>query len=165
MDIVLDSGHMVEFLAQYHNKNLADYGYGRFQPVGLFSAEVARRLNVIVRTNKSTGFSLVIASSFTIVEISRKWREMVGTKFTEEQLYAFLREPPTWFSLAPVDEQLEHFFIYVPNRNSRMEPIEWTDAIHMATVFSRGEDPSLATLATTDGKLKQMLADTGRVVL
>lgn len=165
MDIVLDSGHMVELVAQYFDKNLANYGYGRFQAVGVFSVEIARRLNSIVQTSRTSGFSLVIASTFTIVEISRKWKEMVGTKFTVEQFYAFLQEPPSWFSLAPVDEQLSPFFIYVPNRNSKMESIEWTDAIHMATVFSRGDDPSSATLATTDGKLKQILVDKGRIVI
>jgi hypothetical protein len=156
---------MVELVTQYYDESRANYGYGRFQPVGLFSVEVARRLNNVVQTSRSSGFSLIIASTFTIVEISRKWEEMVGTKFTEAQLYAFLQEPPTWFNLAPIDEQLTSFFNYVPNYNSKMESIEWTDAIHIATVLSRGDDPSVATLATTDGKLKQLLLDTGRVVL
>lgn len=165
MDIVLDSGHVVELLAQYYDENRADYGYGRFNPDGMFTSKVAQLLNRIVLTSRQEGFKLVIASAFAIVEIARKWQEMVNGKFSHEQFYAFIHEPPTWFSLAPVDQQLAPYFMSVPNRNSKMESIEWTDAIHMATVLSRGQNPSSATLATTDGKLRQLLVDIGRIVL
>ena len=165
MDIVLDSGHLVELLEQYYDENRANYGYGRFRAEGLFSCKLTNKLNNVIRNSEGLHFSCVIASTFTFVEISRKWEEMVGNKFTEEQFYVFAKETPTWFNIAPVDDQLTPFSLNVPNYNSKSEPIEWTDAIHMATVLSRGDDASSATLATTDRKLKQMLVDLDREVL
>lgn len=162
---MLDSGHLVELLEQYYDENRANYGYGRFRSEGLFSNKFTGRLNNIIRSREGLHLGFVIASTFTFVEISRKWEEMVGNRFTEEQFYVFVREPPTWFNIAPVDDQLTPFFLNIPNYNSKLEPIEWTDAICMATVLSRGDDASSATLATTDLKLKQMLIDLGREVL
>ncbi len=165
MDIVLDSDHLVELLEQYYDEKRADRGYGRFGSEGLFSNRLTSRLNNIIRNSEGLHLSFVIASTFTFVEISRQWEEMVGNKFTEEQFYVFVKEAPTWFNIAPVDDQLAPFFLNIPNDNSKSEPIEWTDAIHMATVLSRGEDASAATLATSDRKWKQLLIDLGREVL
>jgi hypothetical protein len=61
-----------------------------------------------------------------------------------------------------MDEDLLPFYAKVPKYvvlNSRVVPIEWTDAVHLATMFSRGEE---AVMATTDGKVKQALTIEGR---
>ena len=162
MDLVLDSDYLADLLAQYFNPECADYGNGRFRPLGYITGNLASRLNTIMRSSASGVFSLVIASTFAFVEISRKWAPIVKNRFTVPQMHSFIRQSPDWFSIAPVDSDLLKSFKCAPRMNSKFESIEWTDNIHMATVLSRGHNPSTATLVTNDLKLRTLLDDQGR---
>ena len=165
IDIILDSNYFVEFLVQYFDSAIANRGMGRFQSSTVFSKELARRLNQVVTTSFKESSKLIVASTFTLIEIARKWDQIVKSRFTIQQLHAFTYQYPVWFSLAPVDEDLIPFFVDVPSTvfmDSKSVPIEWTDAIHLATVVSRGPD---ATLATSDLKVKKVLELQGRPIL
>ena len=167
MDIVLDTGHLAEFLTQYFNDNLANRGQGRFHPQGLISKELARRLNNIMITSQESISNLVIASSLAFVEIARSWDSLGKNKFTIEQFHTFVYQPPIWFDIAPVDNDLLPSFIDVPTAikiGSKFESIEWTDGVHLATALSRGEVASSATLATSDHRLIAILQQQGRAI-
>jgi len=164
VDIVLDTDFLAEFLIQYFDPFVANRGMGRFQTSAVFSRELSRRLNQIVTTSYMGISNLIIASTFAVVEIARKWDEIVQNKFSVQQLHAFTYQYPEWFSLAPVDEDLIPFFMDVPSNvlvNSKITPIEWIDAVHLATVISRGPN---ATLATSDSKAKKVLEIQGRLI-
>jgi len=140
IDIVLDSDYLAEFFIQYFDPDIANHGRGQFHASEVFSKDLARRLNDIVTTASEGISKLVIASTFALIEIARKWDVMVANRFSVQQLHAFVYQYPEWFSLAPVDEDLMPFFVDVPSNvvvDSRFVPIEWTDAIHLATVISR----------------------------
>lgn len=165
IDIVLDSDHLAEFFIQYFDTDIANHGRGQFQASKVFSRALARRLNEIVAATAEGITKLVIASTLALIEIARNWDTLVGNRFSVQQLHAFVHQHPEWFSLAPVDEDLVPFFVDVPSTvvvGSRAVPIEWTDAIHLATVISRGEE---ATLATSDRRARKVLQLEGRVLL
>lgn len=165
IDIVLDSDHLAEFFIQYFNPDIANHGRGKFQAGKVFSEDLARRLNDIVAAVPEGISNLVIASTFALIEIARNWDTLVGSRFSVQQLHAFVYQHPEWFSLAPVDEDLMPFFVDVPSMvlvGSKPVPIEWTDAIHLATVISRGVE---ATLATNDTRAIKVLEQHGRVLL
>lgn len=165
IDIVLDSGHLAEFFTQYFDADIADRGRGKFQAGEVFSEDLARRLNNIVAEAPEGISNLVIASTFALIEIARNWDALVGSRFSVQQLHAFVYQHPEWFSFAPVDEDLMPFFVDVPSMvlvGSNLVPIEWMDAIHLATVISRGGE---ATLATNDTRAIKVLKRHGRVLL
>lgn len=167
MDVILDSDYLSEFLMQYFDSDLANRGNGRFQTNGLISHDLARKLNNIMILSRDGISSLVITSAFAFIEITRKWDSLGEGMFTVDQLHAFLYEPPPWFSIAPVDCDLLPSFIDVPQVvevNSKIEAIEWTDAVHMATVLSRGLLPTDATMATSDRRLKAILRVQRRLI-
>lgn len=168
MDIVLDSNYLTEFLTQYFDDNIANRGHGRFLPQGLISRELARKFNNIMMTSEELLSDLVIASALAFVEIARNWEELVQNRFTIEQLHTFVYQPPIWFDIAPIDNDLLPSFVDVPavvKIGSKLEPIEWTDGVHMATVLSRGEAANSATLATSDHRLIAVLWEQGRRAL
>ena len=165
MDLVLDSDYLADLLAQYFDPTCVDYGDGNFQPLGYISTSLAGRLNTILKSSAWGVFSLVIASTFAFIEMSRKWDPIVNNRFTVTQMHSFIRQTPDWFSIAPVDDDLLSSFVYTSAINSKSESIEWTDNIHMATVLSRGANPSSATLVTNDRKLRTVLRDQGRTLI
>lgn len=168
MDIILDTDYLSEFLSQYFDVGCADREKGRFQARGLISTNLARVLNNIMLASREGISRLVIASAFAFIEISRKWDNLGAGRFSVHQLYAFISQPPDWFSIAPVDNDLLPSFIDIPSNiiiDSKLQPIEWTDAIHMATVISRGDNVNNATLVTSDHRLKVILNDQGRSIL
>lgn len=167
MDVILDSDYLAEFLMQYFDADLANRGDGRFQANGFISHDLARRLNNIMILSRDGISNLVIASAFAFIEIARKWDSLAEGMFTVDQLHAFVYEPPPWFSIAPVDYDLLPSFIDVPTAikvSSTLEAIEWTDAVHMATVISRGLLPTDATMATSDRRLKTILRVQERLI-
>ncbi len=167
MEVILDSDYLAEFLMQYFDNDLANRGNGRFQTNGLISHDLARKLNNIMILSREGISNLVITSAFAFIEIARKWDSLAEGMFTVDQLHAFIYEPPPWFSIAPVDYDLLPSFIDVPivvEVNSKVETIEWTDAVHMATVISRGLLPTDATMATSDRRLKAILRVQKRLI-
>ncbi|MFC1865758.1 hypothetical protein ACFLYB_03500 [Chloroflexota bacterium] len=160
MDVILDTNYLAEYLKQYFNPDLANRGDGIFQANDLISPDLARSLNSIMILSGDGISNLVIASTFAFIELARNWESLAEGMFTVDQLHAFVYEPPPWFSIAPVDYDLLPYFIDVPTVvvvNSKLEAVEWTDAVHMATVISRGLLPTDATMATSDVRLKGIL--------
>jgi len=164
MDVILDANCLGDFFYQYFSEDYANYGDGIFKPNGNITKNLAYRINSIMKSESNIGYGSVIASAFAFIEISRKWREIVNNRFMPYQLWAFINHHPIWFNIAAVDQDLMSSFAYVPNVNSDLKTIEWTDAIYVATVFSRG-DAKTSTLVTSDGRLKKLMADNGRVVM
>jgi hypothetical protein len=172
-DVILDSNVLADFLAQYFNPAEADRGRGSFVATGPITRGLASRLNRILTTerggweplgpNVTREVALVVASSFAFVEIVRNWDSMVQDRFTVEMFHAFICQPPEWFDIAPVDEDLLPSLERVPRSvadHSRLVPIELPDALHVATTVSRGER---ALLATTDQRLRSMGLLAGRL--
>jgi len=165
-DIILDTMVLGDFLAQYFdsagvNRGL---GVGRFMHGGTITKNLSRKLNTFLCDGQEPLGSLVIASAFAFVELARKWDLFVGGRFSMDQLHAFVDQPPDWFDIAPVDEDLLPFYVNVPGLvylGGQHVPIEWTDAVHVATTLSRGHT---ALLATTDRKIKAMNLFIHRVV-
>lgn len=156
-DLVLDTDVLAEFIGQYFGP--AERGRAPFEAEGCVSGETARRLNSICVWTEAAGAvgPLVVASALAFVEMVRGWEQIVRRRFKTYQLAAFLEQPPEWFSVAPVDEQLVEFFCSVPAHvtmpGGDTAPIEWTDAVHVATVLSRGPN---CLLATTDRPVRSI---------
>jgi hypothetical protein len=162
-DLVLDTDALADFLAQYFGPT--GRGQGRFTASAWLSEEAARQINSI--RDRSLGGvlrDLVIASCLAFVEVVRKWESLSRGRFQPWQLKAFLQQPPEWFSVAPVDEDLLESFLDVPGRvlmrGGDQQNVEWTDAVHVATVLSR----SNALFRTQDRRLRQIEQLAGRVV-
>jgi hypothetical protein len=163
-DIVLDTDALADFLAQYFGP--ADRGRGRFAATQWLSEAAAREINRI-RDRAAGGVlrDLVIASCLAFVEVVRKWDALAQDRFHPWQLKAFLQQPPEWFSVSPVDEDLVEYFLGVPAEvvmpGGKSEVVEWTDAVHVATVFSRGD---ASIFHTRDHRLRRIERLVGRVV-
>lgn len=156
-DIVLDTNVLADFLGQYFGP--AERGRNEFHEGCWLSLEAARRTTQICRWYEvdQTPTCLVVASSFAFVEIAQHWNALARDRFQPHQLAAFLRQPPGWFSVAPVDEDLVEFFCCVPSdvwmQDGSARPIEWTDAVHIATLLSRD---STCLFATVDRRLRRL---------
>ncbi|MBI3960671.1 MAG: hypothetical protein HY328_17820 [Chloroflexi bacterium] len=150
-DLVLDVGALADLLAQTLTSNRRDAV--RFHSDRFIPSPVVKVLNHIVR---SDGRYVVVASAFAFIELAHKWDEIVQGRFQARQLAAFLADPPDWFVVAAMERALIRFLCDVPSEvvvsSGRLQPIEWTDAIHAATTFSREE----ARLVTTDLRLRQI---------
>lgn len=164
-DLVLDTNVLAEFLSQYFGP--AERGRASFKCRQNLSSEAVRRINKIRERGEleDSVTSIVISSALAFVELVRQWDEIVRDRFEPHQLAAFLEQPPDWFSVAPLDEDLIEFFCDVPTQVAMaegvLEPIEWTDAVHAATVFSRGDS---CLIVTTDQRLRNMACLHGRVL-
>jgi len=154
-DIVMDTNILSDMIAQYYEE-VRDGG--SFKIKGYLNANLVRELNKIVRWN--TGIyeesypGLVTASSLAFVEIARKFDEIARERFTFNQFAAFIDQPPEWFFISAVDKTLFLHLNELPGQIQflgKVLPIEWTDAIHMATATSRDE-PWL--LAITDPRMR-----------
>lgn len=162
-DVVLDTCVLGPFLVQYFQHDAANRGSGRFHASGLLTGALAERLNRIARQYSLS--AVVVASAFAFVELARKWDAILADSIREDQLDAFIRQPPTWFDIAPVDSDLMPYFLQVPcevNVGGSLQRIEWTDAIHAAVALSRGHD---CLLATTDRRLQNIPVLEERLVL
>jgi len=164
-DVVLDTDVLAEVIGQYFGR--AERGRAPFEAGGCLSGERARRLNSIrmwAEGGEAVG-PLAIASALAFVEMVREWEDIVRGRFETYQLAAFLEQPPEWFSVAPVDEDLVEFFCRVPAHvvtpGGDTAPIEWTDAVHVATLLSR--DPN-CLLATNDRPMTSIPLLDGRLL-
>ena len=167
LDIVLDTNMLADILAQVYEAE------SRLRPAfyekDSISAELAQAANRIVR---SWGDPLIdrypgqlVASALAFVEISRQWKYIVKGRFSVEQMAAFVEQPPEWFVVEPVDEILVSTLCEVPAKvetsSGEVRSLEWTDAIHLATAFVRGDT---AKLAVTDQEMQEVPALQGRLV-
>lgn len=83
-------------------------------------------------------------------------------RFSVEQFAVFIDSHPEWFVIASLDSTLFLHLCRIPREialaGGGIKPVEWADAIHIATALSRDE-PWL--LAATDERIKAInyLAD------
>jgi len=163
-DIVLDTNVLADFLAQFFGA--ARRGRALFVRQDTITRDLARKINQIVRWHRQDAESgedeerypgRIVASTFAFVEIARKWTDIVRGRFSVEQMAGFTEQPPEWFVIEPLDENLVAAFCDVPSdalmTRGRMQSLEWTDAVHIATAFGRGSD---SLLAVTDQEMRQI---------
>lgn len=161
-DIVLDANVLDEFLAQYFGAS--NRGTSNFQTQGRLGKEAVYHINRI-RTDHECGRlrDVVVASVLSFVELARAWRKIDSERLKSHQVAAFLQQPPEWFSLAPLDEDLVELLLEVPATvviSGRIQMIELFDAIHVATALSRG---TASLLITSDQRLIAIPGLSGRV--
>jgi len=166
-DIILDTNVLADLLAQYYGDEVR---YGEvFESRGFLNPQLVRKLNKIIGWYKGTDDSscpgLVVASSFAFVEIARKFDKIAGARFNLYQFAEFIDQPPEWFIISAVDTNLFFHLSKLPGQvqthNNKFLPIEWADAIHMATATSR-DKPWL--LASTDSRIQAAVALRGRII-
>lgn len=157
IDLVLDVGSLADVLRQCFQSD--DYTRPSFCPSRFLSEETVRQLNQIVLAD---GRHVVAASVVAFVELARKWDQIVASDFAPYQLAAFLQSPPEWFTTEPLDETLLPAFGLVPSfvrmPDGTIQPIEWLDAIHLATALNRDR----ARLVTNDSRLQQLVRPSDR---
>lgn len=146
-DLVLDVGALADLLAQCFQAE--DWTKPQVQATHFLPSEASRQINRIVWGD---GHYVVVASALAFVELARKWDAIVAGRFHPYQLAAFLQDPPDWFAVEPVDEDLIPLFGQVP----LVQELEWPDAIHVATVLSR-ENGNLVTSDHNLGRAMELL--------
>jgi hypothetical protein len=160
IDIVLDTNILADFLIQYLRSESKIFLV--FTETEKISKELADSLNKIVKgsnyfdTSDDYSYGLITSSCFSFIEAYRQFDKIFNAQITKDQFLAFIDSPPEWFNVSAVDDIINNYLLLIPSFvsiKSRNVPIEWTDAIHVATVLSRGES---CKLATTDGKLKSL---------
>ena len=101
----------------------------------------------------------LVASTLAFVELVRKWDELAKNRLTEEQLVNFIFAPPEWFFVSPLEEGLFPYFADILSHaempSGKLESIEWTDAVHLATAKSRDK----CKLVTSDQRILQVAPD------
>jgi predicted nucleic acid-binding protein len=163
-DVVLDTNILADLLAQFFGS--AQRGRAPFARQDTITPELARKINQIVRwhtwdweleNDQARHPGLIVAATFAFVEIARKWTDIVRERFTVEQMAGFIEQPPEWFVIEPVDENLVEAFCDVPTdirtAQGKMRSLEWPDAIHIAVAFGRGDD---CLLAATDSEIRRI---------
>jgi len=150
-DLVLDVAALADILAQYFNAD--DRSQPHFQATTDLTLRTATMASRIVEEDTKY---VVAASVLAFVEMAHRWDRIVDNRFSPVQLAAFLLDPPEWFSIEPMEEELIGRFADIPSEvqmpDGRIEPIEWTDAIHAATTLNREQ----ALLVTSDRRLRQV---------
>ncbi len=148
-DLVLDTGPLADLLGQYfHSQNRNSPVFAKSEDI---SQDEARQINRLVQEQGST--FIVAASALAFVEMVYNWDTLVADRFSEDMLAAFIADPPDWFSILPVNNELINYFCDVPSavqmKSGNTEQIEWTDAVHAATALMREK----GLLVTTDRRL------------
>lgn len=154
-DIVLDTNLLADFIASYYLFEIQSYG--KFEKYNSISVELASNLNSILinyRNNNTLQDGIVVASTFGFIEIARKFEIISNQRFGVEKFKAFIDTPPHWFTIVPLSNDLFNRLIELPQSvvmpDDKILPIEWADAIHVATALDRDEN---CKIAATDGRI------------
>lgn len=165
-DIIIDTNILADMISQYYGEEIGNYG--KFISKGCLSPELVRKLNNIIIWSawEDIDYSgVVVCSTLAFVEIARNFEKISANRFTMQQFAAFIDQPPEWFIIAPVDRNLFHYLSLLPGNiflsGGRETPIEWADAIHVATALSRDE-PWL--IAVTDSTIKEVAVLKGKII-
>ena len=165
--VVLDTCVSGEFFYQYFSIHYANRGNGLFEPMGHLSQAAVEWINKILRAYRSNDLppeGKVIVPPLALIELVRKWDEIVQDRFSISSLEAFIDSPPDWVSVSSWDESLIPSFIRIPNEvyvDGRVTPMEWTDCIFPATALSFGEGNAVAT---SDRKLLALKGQLSAVI-
>jgi predicted nucleic acid-binding protein len=150
-DIILDTNVLAEFLEQFFDSSSGNRGFGNFIEGRFLSSGAAREINRITRSYGRYGDlagGVVVISSFAFVELFRKWEAITNGRLPLVKVHSILEQPPTWLSLAPLDETYTPAFLDVPSHvylSTGFKGVEWTDAVHVATALARGDGHWIAT--------------------
>lgn len=165
-DIIIDTNIPAELLSQYYGDEIQREG--SFISKGFLNEQLVRRMNRIIKWVFSDDDEFppgyVVCSTLAFVEIARKFDEISVNRFTIQQMAAFIEQPPEWFIISSIDGSLFKYLNYLPGGvilNGQEAPIEWADAIHMATALSRDE-PWL--LAVTDSRMQATMIFEGKII-
>lgn len=165
--VVLDACVLAEFFFQYFSNTHADRGNKSFKQGGGLSNGAVDRINRIVRAFRSSDLApkgKVIVPPLALIELVRKWDEMVVERFRVSSLAAFVDSPPEWVSISSWDESLIPSFLRIPREvylDGRATSIEWTDCIYPATALAFGNGNAVAT---SDRKLLALAGQMDAVV-
>jgi len=175
-DLVIDTCFLGDVLADCLPAASVFRTSGRFLQSTTLPPSVCRKLDAIIAFHEerwdipdspvgaTSNIGVVVVSSFAFVELIRKWAEIVNDRFSPLELYNFLLDLPDWMSVAEVDEDMLPSYAEVPTNvwiDSNYEPIELPDAVHVATVLSRGDD---TLFATSDTRLQALSFLEGRII-
>ena len=149
-DLVCDTDILSEILTQYLNNSYTPH----FVSNGFLSSTIEFHLNETIKNSMYTkGF--VIASAFAFVELARKFDSIFKGTISILKFRAFIDSPPEWFLIEPLSldlfEPLRTLPSYIVSKKAS-KPIEWADAIHVATALLREN----CYLATTDQRLRDI---------
>lgn len=166
---MLDTDVLGDFLWQYFS--VAERGASQFVTSPFLSKDMVCRINKIVRSWDHQAdcdgppVGVIVVSSLAFVELGRKWESIGGGRFTCVQVKVLLEQPPDWLVVSSIDWDLIPFFCQVSSAVSFLDGsvknIEWTDAVHVATTLSRGEE---SLLMTSDRRLHQLPELNGRIL-
>ncbi len=175
-DLVIDTCFLGDMLADCLPATSVFRTYGRFRQSSTLPPAICRKLDAIVGFHEerwdisgstvevTSDIGVVVVSSFAFIELIRKWAEIVNNRFSPLELYTFLLDLPDWMSVAEVDEDMLPSYAEVPTDvwiDDNQEPIELPDAVHVATVLSRGDD---TLFATSDTRLRALPFLAGRII-
>jgi len=93
-------------------------------------------------------------------------RRLLGLRFSIEQFKAFIDQPPEWLVIEFVSKDLLIFLCELPAEiqisNGSIKPLEWADAIYVATAMNRGKN---SLRAATDQSIKAIPIMNERTIL
>ncbi len=153
-DIVLDTHILAEVIVQYFEREISKE-HNFFIESDKLNKDLCRELNLIIQNYwYSDVKNIVVTSSFSFVEIVRQFDEVFNRKIDQAKFKAFLFDTPEWMLVESINEYVNSLFIRVPAQvvmpNGEVKPIEWPDAVHVATYLSR----AAANLATNDSRIR-----------
>jgi predicted nucleic acid-binding protein len=142
-DIVLDSNLFSAFLKDRMTRS-----------DGALRSEVGKDIYRVFMNISSSEITenYIVVSSLAVIEVMRKFEEISSGKFTRDQFAAFLSEKPEWFLVADLNSELTEKLMEIPadvDADGKRKPVEWADAVHLATAMLREN----AKLVATDSKL------------
>jgi hypothetical protein len=157
MDLVFDTHGFADVIVQYFSNRV--FAGGQFLETPFLNRKCCNELNKIVQTfveADSLG-SIVVTSSFSFIELARKFDSIFGSTLTIPQFRAFINNPPEWLLIESIDEDIIMHFYSVPHSvvlpNGDTKPIEWPDAVPVATYYSRES----AYLITNDQRIRSIV--------
>ncbi|MBK8039251.1 MAG: hypothetical protein IPK22_19270 [Verrucomicrobiaceae bacterium] len=150
--IILDACVLGDFFSQYFDASRASRGQARFTTDTFLSTQAANEINKIIESHRSDRdraiLGKVVIPPLALIELVRKWDEMVKERFSPQVLKAAIQQQPDWLNIASWDSDLLPYFLQVPNSvfiDGVCKSIEWTDAVYPATALSYGEGNVVAT--------------------
>lgn len=153
-DIVLDTHILAEVISQYFEREI-NKEQNLFVENEKLNANLCKELNSVLKNYWYANVeNVIVTSSFSFVEIVRQFDNVFNARIDKSKFKAFLVNTPEWMLVESLNDYVNSLFAEVPASvtmpNGEEKPIEWPDAVHVATYFSRDK----ALLATNDARLR-----------
>lgn len=149
-DLIVDTHILSEIITSFDSREV-------FKPLDnkLIPERILDQVNKIIYNRGDYGY--VVASPLAFVEIANKFEVIANGKFDLFRFEAFVNQPPTWFLIEPISFEcvenlntIDHYVVV----NDKLEPLEVSDAIHVATVFTR--DKYNALIGSKDIRIRAL---------